>query len=442
MHLKDFSKSGNPKTLFAAFVYFDISFMIWVMLGPLGNSIAEEFHLSASQKGLMTGVPILTGSLLRLVLGPLADRIGGRKTALIGVTLTLIPLVLGGFASTSFEMILIIGLMLGIAGASFAVALPLASRWYPPEQQGLVLGIAGAGNSGTVLAALFAPRLAVLFGGWRPVFLLAMLPLALAWLVVALLAKDAPGKPRAKTLAEYVAVLKQPDTWWLGLMYSVTFGGFVGLSTFLPIFFHDQYGLDKVSAGNFAALCVFAGSFVRPVGGYLADKLGGIRMLFVLYVLIALLAIAVSGLPALGVVTVLIFLLMTTLGSGNGSVFQIVPQRFPKEVGVVTGIVGALGGVGGFLLPNLLGSMKSLTGSFGSGFLIYAVAAALCILLISSVRKGWLATWAGAGVAHARWPSQSAPHPQNPKPQWQRKTFQRKHPERSRRMRPCLTRAD
>jgi nitrate/nitrite transporter NarK len=157
MHLKDFAKSGNPKTLFSAFLYFDISFMIWVMLGPLGNSIGDQFHLTASQKGLMTGLPVLSGSLLRLVLGPLADRIGGRNTALLGLSLTFVPLLLGGLAANSYEVVLLIGLLLGIAGASFAVALPLASGWYPPEQQGLVLGIAGAGNSGTVLASLFCP---------------------------------------------------------------------------------------------------------------------------------------------------------------------------------------------------------------------------------------------------------------------------------------------
>jgi NNP family nitrate/nitrite transporter-like MFS transporter len=294
-------------------------------------------------------------------------------------------------------MVLIVGLMLGVAGASFAVALPLASRWYPPEQQGLVMGIAGAGNSGTVLASLFAPRLAVLLGSWRPVFLIAMIPLALAWLVVALLAKDAPGKPRAKTLGEYVAVLRQRDTLWFSLLYSVTFGGFVGLSTFLPIFFHDQYGLDKVAAGNFAALCVFAGSFVRPIGGYLADRFGGIRMLFVLYGLIAVLSLAVGLLLPLAIETILIFAAMTLLGSGNGSVFQIVPQRFPKEIGVVTGIVGAVGGVGGFILPNLLGSLKEVTGSYGSGFAVYMLAAIGCIALIYTVRVGWLRTWAGEG---------------------------------------------
>ncbi len=397
MHIKQFLRSGSPGTLFSAFFYFDISFMIWVMLGPLGNYIAEEFSLTASQKGLMTAMPILTGSLLRLVLGPLADRIGGRKTALIGLSLTFIPLLMGSFMAQSYEMILVIGLFLGIAGASFAVALPMASRWYPPEQQGLVLGLAGAGNSGTVLASLFAPQLAQLLGSWRLVFLATMLPLAVAWLVVALLAKDAPGKVTLKTLGEYIGVARQADTLWLSLMYSVTFGGFVGLATFLPIFFHDQYGLDKVSAGSFAALCVFAGSFIRPIGGYLADRFGGIRILIGLFMLIAALALGIGMLLPLALETVLLFLLMTSLGSGNGSVFQIVPQRFPKEIGVVTGIVGAVGGLGGFLLPNLLGGLKDATGSYGSGFMVYTLASLACMLLIVALRSEWQRTWAGEG---------------------------------------------
>jgi MFS transporter, NNP family, nitrate/nitrite transporter len=398
MHIKQFFRSGNPATLFSAFFYFDISFMIWVMLGPLGNYIAEEFNLSASQKGLMTAMPILSGSLLRLVLGPLADRIGGRKTALIGLSLTFIPMLLGAFAAQSYEMILVIGLFLGVAGASFAVALPMASRWYPPEQQGLVLGIAGAGNSGTVLASLFAPQLAQLLGSWQAVFLVATLPLAFAWLVVAFLAKDAPGKVAAKTFVEYVAVIRQPDTLWLSMMYAVTFGGFVGLATFLPIFFHDQYGLDKVSAGGFAALCVFAGSFIRPVGGYLADRFGGIRILFGLFLLIGILALGIGMLLPLNVEVILLFLLMTSLGSGNGSVFQIVPQRFPKELGVVTGIVGAIGGLGGFLLPNLLGVLKDVTGSYGTGFLVYTAASMACMILIAVLRGEWQRTLAGNTV--------------------------------------------
>jgi MFS transporter, NNP family, nitrate/nitrite transporter len=333
---------------------------------------------------------------LRLVLGALADRIGAKKTALIGLTLTMIPLLWGWLAANSLAELHFVALLLGVGGASFAVALPMASRWYPPEQQGLAMGIAGAGNSGTVLTALFAPRLAQHFGNWHTVFALALIPVCIAWLVVFVMAKDSPDRMQAKSLGEYLIVLKQPDTLWFCLFYSITFGGFVGLASFLPTFFKDQYLLDKVQAGNLTALCVFAGSFMRPIGGHLADRFGGVRMLMTLYGIIGALAVAVSLMLPLALETVLLFTLMIALGLGNGSVFQLVPQRFAKQIGVVTGIIGAAGGLGGFFLPSALGYLKGSMGTFGAGFIGFAVGAVACIALMAILhplwrRAGWLA---------------------------------------------------
>lgn len=394
MRIKDFVRSGHTPTLFSAFLYFDVSFMVWVMLGPLGPFIGEELGLSATQKGLMTAFPILGGSVLRLVLGALADHIGAKKAGLLGLTLTMVPLLLGWFYATTFATIVVVGLLLGIAGASFAVALPLASRWYPREHQGLVMGIAGAGNSGTVLAALFAPRLAQAFG-WHTVFGLALLPVATVWLIFAITARDAPNAPKSTAFSTYRAVLREPDTLWFCLMYAITFGGFVGLATYLPIFFRDQYGLSKVAAGNFAAICVFAGSFVRPVGGYFADRLGGIRVLLVLYGLIGVLATAVSMLLPLAGETLLLFMIMALLGSGNGAVFQLAPLRWSRQLGVMTGIIGAAGGLGGFALPTLLGLLKDRTGAAGAGFLVFALASFAGGVLLLRVRSRWQAVWAG-----------------------------------------------
>lgn len=394
MRIKDFARSGHTPTLFSAFLYFDISFMVWVMLGPLGPFIGEELKLSATQKGLMTAFPILGGSILRLVLGALADRIGAKKAGLLGLTLTMLPLLLGWLYATSFATIVVVGLLLGIAGASFAVALPLASRWYPREHQGLVMGIAGAGNSGTVLAALFAPRLAQAFG-WHAVFGLALIPVAAVWLIFMVTARDAPNAPKTTTFATYRELLREPDTLWFCLMYGITFGGFVGLATFLPIFFRDQYGLDKVAAGNFAALCVFAGSFVRPVGGYFADRLGGIRVLLVLYGLIGLLAAAVGLILPLGLETLLLFVIMALLGSGNGAVFQLVPLRWSRQLGVMTGIIGAAGGLGGFALPTILGVLRDLTGTYGAGFLVFSLAAFAGGVVLLRIRGRWQGVWAG-----------------------------------------------
>ena len=377
MNMKGFLKSGHTPTLFCAFLYFDISFMVWVLLGALANSIVPYFGLSEAERGMMLALPLLGGSLLRLVLGFLTDHIGARRTGILGLTFTLVPLVIGWQWADGFETLLLVGLMLGVAGASFAAALPLASRWYPPQYQGMAMGIAGAGNSGTALATLFGPILAGSLG-WQAVFGIALIPVLLTLTVFILFAKDSPSQPQPKPLSAYTAVLGMRDTWWFCLFYSVTFGGFVGLAVFLNSFFFVQYQLDRVTAGYFATACVIAGSFLRPVGGYLADRFGGIRMLTVLYVGVGLMMLGIAALPPLAVGTVFMFLGMGMLGMGNGSVFQLVPQRFPKEIGVITGIVGAAGGLGGFFLPNLLGSIRQLTGTFSYAFLIFAVVSLAC----------------------------------------------------------------
>jgi NNP family nitrate/nitrite transporter-like MFS transporter len=259
------------------------------------------------------------------------------------------------------------------------------------------MGIAGAGNSGTALATLFGPMLARSLG-WPAVFGIALVPVTLTLAVFLLLARDAPGAVKGKRLADYAAVLRLRDTWWFCLFYSVTFGGFVGLASFLNSFFvAAPYGLEKQHAGYFTTACVIAGSCLRPVGGYLADRFGGIRMLTALYVLAGAAMLGVATAPPLAVCFVLLFLGMGALGMGNGSVFQLVPQRFPREIGVLTGIVGAAGGVGGFFLPNLLGGLKQLTGSFAGGFLVFAVVGFGCAALLMMVSRTWEGTFVGRG---------------------------------------------
>ena len=389
MNLRDFRRAGHTPSLISAFLYFDVSFMVWLLPGALANSIVPDFNLSDAQKGLMVAVPLLGGAVLRLVLGFLADRLGGRRTGILGMALTTIPLLLGWLWADSFNKMLLVGLMLGVSGASFAAALPLASRWYPPRFQGLAMGIAGAGNSGTALATFFGPRLALVWG-WHTVFALALIPLLTTLALFSLLAKDSPNQPAPRPLSAYADVLKIGDTWWFCLLYAITFGGFVGLASFLNVFFLSQYGLSRVEAGNFATLCVIAGSGIRPLGGYLADRFGGVRMLTGLYIAAGAAMLGLATLPPLSAGTVLLFLAMATLGMGNGAVFQLVPQRFPKEIGLTTGIVGAAGGVGGFLLPTVLGSLRQLTGSFGGGFLAFALVGGLGgAVAIAYASRGW-----------------------------------------------------
>ncbi|MBM3941355.1 MAG: NarK/NasA family nitrate transporter [SAR202 cluster bacterium] len=392
---------GHRPTLIASFLHFDVSFMLWVLLGALGVYIAESLGLTSAQKGLMVAVPILSGALLRIPLGLLSDRFGGRRIGAGLLVFLFLPLTLGWRMGDSLPALLGIGLMLGAAGASFAVALPLASRWYPKERQGLVMGIAAAGNSGTVIANLLAPRLAALVG-WHNVLALAMLPLAVVLLAFVLMAKEQQqvASQRCPALAaggpKFLA-LKQADLWWFCLFYSVTFGGYVGLSSFLPIFLRDQYHVAPVTAGYLTAAAAVVGSGLRPAGGYLSDKFGGVAMLTALLLGISLVYVLASRLPALGIMMVLIIAGMACLGMGNGAVFQLVPQRFSGEIGLATGIIGAFGGLGGFFLPNLLGNAREVSGSFGPGLLVLAGAAltalvALRVLVL--VENGWRRAWA------------------------------------------------
>ncbi|MEF3304962.1 nitrate/nitrite transporter [Paenibacillus sp. GYB003] len=397
MDKKSFLKSGHTPTLFSSFLYFDISFMVWVLLGPLAVVISDQFQLDAAQKANLVALPTLGGSFLRLVLGLLTDSIGPKKTGQLGLLVTMVPLVWGCWFADSLTEMYVVALLLGVAGASFAAALPLASRWYPPQYQGLAMGIAGAGNSGTIFATLFANRIAQHFGDWHIVFGLALIPVCLTFLVFTLLAKDSPNRPEPKQLTDYAQVLKQKDTWLFCFFYGVTFGGFVGMSSYLTIFFNTQYGLAPVRASDFTTLCVIAGSFFRPLGGWLADKFGGIRMLIALYAGVAVLLAAISTLPSIGVATALLFVMMMGLGMGNGSVFQLVPQRFANEIGVVTGIVGAAGGLGGYFLPKILGNMKQAFGTFAPGFLILSGIAFVSMLVIVAVQSNWRKTWIGAG---------------------------------------------
>ena len=402
MSMRSFLKSGHTPTLFSAFLYFDLSFMVWVLLGPLGVAISKSLHLDAAQKGLMVATPLLAGACLRLVFGVLVDHIGPRRAGIIGQLVVLAGLGLAWFIGVhSYSQVLLLAVVLGVAGASFAVALPLASRWYPPEQQGLALGIAGAGNSGTALAALFAPSLAKAYG-WTNVIGLAALPLAAAFVVYLFLAKDSPERPPARKFTEYLGVLKQADCWWLMLLYGVTFGGFSGLASSLTIYFNGEYHLDPIVAGFFTAACVFAGSAVRPVGGALADRFGGINTLTLVYGLAAgCLAIASFHLAGPWIALAVLLAGMCALGAGNGAVFQLAPQRFRKEIGVITGVVGAMGGFGGFYLASTLGLAKQLTGSYQPGFLGFAALALLAQLALIGLKGRWRAAWPALGSAGA-----------------------------------------
>ncbi len=353
--------------------------------------------LSASEKGLLVAIPLLGSAFFRILFGFLSDKFGSKRVGMASLIATMVPLTYGWLFAKTFTDMLVVGALLGIAGASFAIALPLASRWYPPHLQGVAMGIAGMGNSGTVLATLFAPLLAKTYG-WHAVLGMLLIPVGLVFVVFSVLAKDAPGAKKKTTLANYVAILKERDTYAFCLLYFVTFGGFVGLSSFLNGFFVDQYDVAKVAVGIVTAPLIISGSLLRPVGGALADRLGGIRMLTVLYGVVVVSMVGVGlAIGSQAAVLVLLFVGMGALGMGNGSVFQLVPQRFRSEIGAMTGLVGATGGVGGFYLNVLLGNLKDSTGTYASGFWAFALTALFALAVLRAVSPAWTRSWLGAG---------------------------------------------
>ncbi|MDO8455030.1 MAG: MFS transporter, partial [Sulfurimonas sp.] len=373
---------GHWPTLLAAFLYFDFSFMVWTMLGPLATEISEAlavggFIMSEGQKATLLSIPILAGAILRIALGFGVDKFGAKKTALVSQAVVIAVLFYAYFrgAGITYDELLVVALGLGFAGASFAVALPQAGQWYPPKLQGVVLGIAGAGNIGVVIDFLFAPKIAELWG-WESVFLVGAVLSSIIFVTYMFMAKDAPAEVytvRPKKLKDYGKLLKDKDTWWFNLFYAVSFGGFVGFAGYMKVYLMSTYqadmsafGLDmlnegnvKVVAGYFGALCIFAGAILRPVGGAIADHLGGVKSLYLFFGTVVLLAIlsAAITLPFVFALLVL-FLIMANLGMANGAVFQLVPQRFGKDIGIMTGIIGAAGGFGGSALINTFGWSK------------------------------------------------------------------------------------
>src|SRR3954464_4943426 len=393
MRIREFRRAGHTPSLIAALLHFDVSFAIWVILGALGAYIAEDLGLSAAQKGVVVAIPLLSAAVCRVAFGVLADRFGPRRIGTISMTIALAPLLWAWLGASTGTPLYGVRALLGVAGAAFAISLPLASRWYPAEHQGLAMGIAGAGNSGTVVCALVAPRLAE-HVGWHGVMGLAILPALVVLIAFRVLAKEPPAPASRLTVSAFLEMLSEGDTWKLCCLYAVTFGGFVGLSSFLPIFFHDQYGLSKVDAASLAAIGGAAGSFVRPFGGHLADRFGGTRVLTFVYGIAAPLMLFLSTMPSLTLAAIGFPIVMATLGLGNGAVFQLVGLRFRARIGVVTGLVGAAGGLGGFMLPIAFGSLHDRFGGYGAGLTVAAVVVLVAFIGVAVLRPAWRRGWA------------------------------------------------
>jgi len=399
MKISELKSSGHWPTLLAAFLYFDFSFMAWTLLGPLGVQIGEALNLSAEQKGLMVAVPILSGAILRIVLGLAVDRFGAKNTGITGQLIVIAALLWAWLVGLKdYQATLVMGAVLGFAGASFAVALPQVGRWYPPNMQGMVMGLAGAGNIGTVIDALFAPRLAAAYG-WQAVFGLALIPAMVVLLTYIVFSKEAPATIKRKRLTDYFKLLKDKDAHWFCFYYTISFGGFVGLASSYVLYFKSEFALAPVQAGDLAAIATAAGALARPVGGAVADRIGGIRALYRFYALAGAALIAAAFGHNLYFNLAMLIIASGSLGMANGSVFQLLPQRFGRDLGVMTGLVGCGGGVGGFYLASSLGFSKGLTGSYLVGFAVFAGLCFVAIIGLGLVKTRWRTTWGALASA-------------------------------------------
>ncbi len=395
-NFKTFLQSGHWPTLLASFLYFDFCFAIWVLNGAMAPFISETFHLTAAQKGFMISVPILAGAFMRFPLGILAQYIGRKNAAMVEMSLIVLALGFGYFYVNTYDNVLAMGVLLGIAGASFGVALSLGSGWFPPKYKGLAMGLAGAGNSGTVLAVLFAPPLATKFG-WQAVYGMAALTMFVPMLVMWIAAKEPPDSEH-QTFKEHIACLFEKDGWAFSLIYVITFGGFIGLSSFLPTYFYDQFKVTKIEAGQLTMLAALMGSVIRAVGGWVSDRVGGVNTLTgVLGAIIVSIVITGTAGNSLAGTTLLFMFCFAALGAGNGALFQLVPLRWPTTTAVAGSMIGEVGALGGGLIPNAMGLSKEYTGTYFYGFLTFAIVAAFMLVMLRVMQIRWTRTWAEKG---------------------------------------------
>ena len=358
---------------------FALCFAVFGTMSAMMPILSRQMHLTPVQKSIAVAVPVLLGSIGRIPLGMLADRFGGRIVFSVVMLLSIVPAFLMGSVA-DYAHLVVYGLFIGIALASFSVGVGFVSGWYPAKRQGFAVGVYGAGNIGQSLAAFGSPFIAAAFGArwgfWTFGILLSL------WLLVFLLvARDAPRRSAVKSLREMIRPLNDRRSWLLSLYYFLTFGGFVAMAVYLPIFLTEMFKLTPQDAGLRTARFVVLATAMRPVGGVLADRVGGRAILKVVFLATALMAIFLAC-PMMITFTIGALGMAAAIGLGNGAVFKLVPEYFPTSVGSVTGLVGAAGGLGGFFPPLLLGIIKQHSGTFTGGFVLLSVFALACLAVL------------------------------------------------------------
>jgi NNP family nitrate/nitrite transporter-like MFS transporter len=379
-------KTGTELAL--ATLAFTTCFYAWSLLGPLGPDLQDALDLSDFQTSAMVAVPVLLGSLMRIPLGWLTDRVGGRRVFTALMAFTPLPLIALALWHGSLGAILAFGFLLGFAGASFAVGVPFVNGWYPPDRQGFALGIYGMGMGGTVLAGLTAPRIADKWGLAAPFWVAAVLIVVMGAVFVAF-ARDAPSRRSGRApgmFAAFSVFRTGGRAWALTLFYFMAFGGFVAMFLYLPKLLTAEHGLTKADAGARAAGFALLAVIGRPLGGWFSDRVGAARVLQVSFISVAVLALVLAAAyTAIVPLTIACLTMAVALGLGTGAVFKLVPEWFPDRVGAITGVVGAAGGLGGFFPPLVMGIVKSATGGYAVGFALMALVALACLVALRAI---------------------------------------------------------
>ncbi|MGZ4437053.1 MAG: MFS transporter [Nocardioidaceae bacterium] len=383
----------SPMLMLAvATIGFAVNFWAWALLSPLGPLFREKGTLgplTESDVALMVAVPVIVGSLGRIVVGALTDKLGGRVMFPVISAITILPILfLAFFAHTSYVAILVGGFFLGIAGTAFAVGVPFVNAWFPPERRGLAIGIFGAGMGGTAISALTTVKLYTNVGSTAP-FLITAAVLAVYAVVAWVVLRDAPGRvsPTTPLMTRLSANARLSITWQACILYAVAFGGYVAFSVYLPAYLKTDYGLTPADAANRMAGFVVVAVVMRPVGGWLSDRFGPIPVLASGYAVVVVGAGLAATHPLLEHVGTVAFLAMAAaLGSGSGATFALVAKvTEPSRVGGVTGLVGAAGGLGGFVPPLVMGYVYGRTDSYAIGLWLLSATAALTMLLTLTV---------------------------------------------------------
>jgi MFS transporter, NNP family, nitrate/nitrite transporter len=385
----DRTGSGTPVPgrawlmLALATIGFAVNFWAWALLSPLGPRFKDTLELSSFQQSLLVAVPVVVGSLGRIPVGALTDRFGGRVMFPIVSAATIVPVLYLGLAGhSSLTALLVGGFFLGVAGTAFAVGVPLVSAWFPPERRGLAIGVFGAGMGGTAISALTTVKLVDANSVSTP-FLITAAVLAVYAVTAWLLLRDAPGRtvPTEPLVRRLAATARLPITWQASALYAVAFGGYVAFSVYLPTYLKTGYGLTQADAANRMAGFVLLAVAMRPVGGWLSDRIGPVRVLAGSLAVVVAGAVAQAFTPALAPIGTIAFLAMAAaLGAGSGATFALVALRTPaNQVGSVTGVVGAAGGLGGFLPPLVMGSLYGEYGTYAAGLALLAVVAAAAL---------------------------------------------------------------